>query len=99
MVAKISQGKEFLSGNLVPYVWINVETDADAEKYLVSANASRSDLPLIVLKDGNALTDPSLTALASAVGLQQKAREMYDVLIIGAGPVGLQLRYMAPAKD
>ncbi|HNP23357.1 MAG TPA: FAD-dependent oxidoreductase [Panacibacter sp.] len=82
--------KEFLSGNLVPYVWINVETDADAEKYLVSANASRSDLPLIVLKDGNALTDPSLTALASAVGLQQKAsKEMYDVLIIGAGPAGL----------
>lgn len=82
--------KEFLSGNLVPYVWMNIETDADAEKYLLSANASKSELPLIVLKDGTTLTDPSLTALASAVGLQQKAsKEMYDVLIIGAGPAGL----------
>ncbi|MDH4091981.1 MAG: FAD-dependent oxidoreductase [Cyclobacteriaceae bacterium] len=82
--------KEFLSGNLVPYLWMDIESDADAEKYLISANASKSDLPLVVLKDGSFLTDPSLTELAERVGLQQKAsKEMYDVLIIGAGPSGL----------
>jgi len=82
--------KEFLSGNLVPYAWMDIEQDADAEKYLISANISRSDLPLVVLKDGSTLTDPSLTDLAGGVGLKQKAsKEMYDVLIIGAGPAGL----------
>ncbi len=82
--------KEFLSGNLVPYIWMDVEGDEEAEKYLVSAAVSRSNLPLVVLKDGSFLTDPSLPELASAVGLQQKAtKEMYDVLIIGAGPAGL----------
>jgi thioredoxin reductase (NADPH) len=36
------------------------------------------------------MNDPSLPDLASGVGLQQKAtKEMYDVLIIGAGPAGL----------
>src|SRR6478735_11982743 len=30
--------KEFLSGNLVPYIWMDVEADEDAEKYLISAN-------------------------------------------------------------
>ncbi len=36
------------------------------------------------------LPDPSLPDLAERVGLQQKAsKEMYDVLIIGAGPAGL----------
>jgi thioredoxin reductase (NADPH) len=82
--------KDFLSGNLVPYIWMNVEEDTEAEKYLVSAHASTSDLPLVVLKDGAFMKDPSLTELASGLGLQQKAtKEMYDVLIIGAGPSGL----------
>jgi thioredoxin reductase (NADPH) len=82
--------KEFLSGNLVPYIWMNIEKDEEAEKYLLSANVSRSDLPLVVLKDGSCLIDPSLPDLAAGVGLQQKAtKEIYDVLIIGAGPAGL----------
>jgi thioredoxin reductase (NADPH) len=82
--------KEFLSGNLVPFLWMDIETNNDAEKYLTSANATRSDLPLVVLKDGSFLTDPTINDLASMVGLQQKASaKMYDVLIIGAGPSGL----------
>ena len=82
--------KEFLSGNLVPYIWLDVEHDAEAEKYLVSAQVSKSALPLVVLKDGSFLTDPSLSELAGRIGLQSKAsKEMYDVLIIGAGPAGL----------
>jgi len=82
--------KEFLSGNLVPYIWMDVENDEEAEKYLLSANGSKSDLPLVIFKDGSFINDPSLPDLAERVGLQQKAsKEMYDVLIIGAGPAGL----------
>ena len=82
--------KEFLSGNLVPFMWMDVENSDEAEKYLTSTNVSKSDLPLVVLKDGSFLSDPSLPDLATRVGLQQKALEkMYDVVIIGAGPSGL----------
>ncbi|HAY33088.1 MAG TPA: FAD-dependent oxidoreductase [Ignavibacteria bacterium] len=82
--------KEFLSGNLIPYIWMDIESDEEAEKYLTSANVTRSDLPLIILKDGTFIKDPTVTNLAACVGLQQKAaKEMYDVLIIGAGPAGL----------
>lgn len=82
--------KEFLSGNLVPFLWMDAESNADAEKYIASSGISKSDLPLVVLKDGAFLTDPSLPALASRVGLRQKPEEkMYDVIIIGAGPAGL----------
>src|SRR5215467_12535931 len=34
--------KEFLAGNLVPFLWMDIENDAEAEKYVTSANASRS---------------------------------------------------------
>jgi len=82
--------KEFLAGNLVPYIWMDIENDAESEKYLASTNASRSSLPIVVLQNGSFLVDPSLADLAAGVGLQQKAsKEMYDVLIIGAGPAGL----------
>jgi thioredoxin reductase (NADPH) len=82
--------KEFLSGNLVPYLWMDIESNADAEKYLISANVTKSGLPLVILKDGTVLKDPEFTEVAAKVGLQSKASQtMYDVLIIGAGPAGL----------
>jgi thioredoxin reductase (NADPH) len=82
--------KEFLSGNLVPFLWMDVDSDKDAEKYLTSANVSASDMPLVVLKDGTFMVDPSLPDLAARIGLQHIAdQKMYDVLIIGAGPAGL----------
>ena len=82
--------KEFLSGNLIPYIWIDVENNSKAEKYLVSAGVSAESLPLVVLKDGSWMSDPSLSGLAQRIGLQQIAlQKMYDVLIIGGGPAGL----------
>lgn len=82
--------KEFLSGNLIPYLWMDVENNAEAEKYLLSTNVKFDSLPLVVLKDGTWLSDPALPDLAKSIGLKQTASEkMYDVLIIGGGPAGL----------
>ncbi len=69
---------------------MDIESNEEAEEYLRSANVTRVDLPLVVMKDGSFMTDPSLPELAARIGLQQTATEtMYDVLIIGAGPAGL----------
>jgi thioredoxin reductase (NADPH) len=82
--------KEFLSGNLVPYLWMDVEENKEAEEYLASVNATPSNLPVVILRDGSQLVDPDLPQLASRVGLQQKpTAAMYDVMIVGAGPAGL----------
>ncbi len=82
--------KEFLSGNLIPYLWMDVECNKGAEKYITSASVTLADLPLVILKDGSFIADPSLSSLASGIGLQLTAtKEIYDVLIIGGGPAGL----------
>jgi thioredoxin reductase (NADPH) len=82
--------KEFLSGNLIPYQWLDAENDVECQKYLTSTNQTLSNLPLVILKDGKFLCDPSINELASSAGLKQiPAEKMYDVLIIGAGPAGL----------
>jgi thioredoxin reductase (NADPH) len=87
---KSHQLKEFLSGNLIPYIWLDIEKDDDAKKYLDTTDTNLETLPLLVLKDGSWLTNPTMTELANKIGLQQTASEkMYDVLIIGGGPAGL----------
>jgi thioredoxin reductase (NADPH) len=63
---------------------MDIENNEDAEQYLLSANASKAELPLVVLKDGSFIIDPSLPELAARTGLQQTASaKMYDVIIIG----------------
>ena len=69
---------------------INVETDADAEKYLVSANASRSDLSIDRFKGWKCIDRSFFNSACFRRWLYSKkqAKEMYDVLIIGAGFCG-----------
>jgi thioredoxin reductase (NADPH) len=82
--------KEFLSGNLIPYIWLDAENNNEADKYLVSTGRNFDALPLVVMKDGKVLSDPTLPELAEKIGLQQTPlQKMYDVLIIGGGPAGL----------
>jgi len=84
------QIKEFLSGNLVPYQWLDVESNPEAEEYLAGTGVSKSDLPLVILRGGSHLVNPTLSELAAGAGLkQQAAATMYDVVIVGAGPAGL----------
>jgi thioredoxin reductase (NADPH) len=84
------QVKDFLSGNLIPYQWLDVE-DSDAGKELLDLNKIETkDLPAIFFEDGTCLINPGLQAVGEKTGMRSKAtKTMYDVTIIGAGPSGL----------
>ena len=80
--------KDFLSGNLVPYRWYDVE--GDGSKLMGENDLDRSRLPAVILEDGEVLQDPELTELAQRAGMPSTAGgELYDVVIVGAGPAGL----------
>ncbi|GAA4917077.1 FAD-dependent oxidoreductase [Mucilaginibacter defluvii] len=83
--------KDFLAGNLVPYQWLDVRTDKDGQKLLANNGLSEADLPVVLLEDGSVLSMPGLAELAGRIGLnpQIERRDIYDVVIIGAGPAGL----------
>jgi len=82
--------KEFLAGNLVPYQWMDVEKNKDAMQLLEINNYQLKDLPVIFFEDGSSLQCPSLKDLATKAGLSPSLKnDMYDVVIIGAGPAGL----------
>ncbi len=82
--------KDFLTRNLAPYRWLDVELSTEAQELLRIAGAGPSDLPLVVLPDGQSLTKPDLAELAARIGLKQHAElKSYDLVIVGAGPAGL----------
>ena len=84
--------KDFLAGNLRPYKWLDLDTNPKAAELLAAYHLSsdKTELPVVVFEDGDILVRPSLQDLASKVGLNPNAQtELYDVVIIGAGPAGL----------
>lgn len=82
--------KDFLSGNLRPYQWIDVENNPKAEELLNLHQIDQKCLPAIIFQDGTCMEQPDLKALAERIGMNPNAQsDMYDVVIIGAGPAGL----------
>ncbi len=82
--------KDYLAGNLIPYSWFDIENNPEAKTLLEVNNLTNSDLPLIIYEDGNCTTKPTIRQIAEKTGLNlQIKNEVYDVVIIGAGPAGL----------
>ncbi len=83
--------REFLSRNGQPFVYQDVETDPSVQAMLDSFHIGVSEVPVIVCRGGHVLKNPSLEGLATALGLAGSfdAKEVHDVIIVGAGPAGL----------
>jgi thioredoxin reductase (NADPH) len=82
--------KEFFAGNLIPYLWLDVETNDKAKELLTLSGIDSKDLPAVFFEDGSYLINPSPLSLAGKIGLRAQASDtLYDVVIIGAGPAGL----------
>lgn len=82
--------KDFLSGNLFPFQWLDVTTNEKANELLQLNNIDPSQLPVVFYEDGSYSVDPQLPDIALKVGLNPTASsDLYDVAIIGAGPSGL----------
>jgi thioredoxin reductase (NADPH) len=82
--------KDFLSGYMVGYQWLDYEKDVEA-KVLLEANGFKADdLPVVICPDGKAVAKPDKPDLARHLGLLVDAQQdLYDVVVVGAGPAGL----------
>ncbi|HVW14103.1 MAG TPA: FAD-dependent oxidoreductase [Mucilaginibacter sp.] len=82
--------KDFLAGNLIPYRWYDFENDPEAKTLLEANKLSADALPLIIYDDGTCAAKPTIRQIAEKTGLSPQIKnEIYDVVIIGAGPAGL----------
>jgi thioredoxin reductase (NADPH) len=82
--------REFLARNLVPYRWLDIESDPQAAALLEVAQLDAGSLPVLVLDDGEVLVRPDLHEVGARIGLRARAeRAAYDLVVVGAGPAGL----------
>lgn len=82
--------KDYLGSNLIPYRWLDVQSHPEAANMLSINNLCNDDLPLVFFDDGSYLTKPSIKDIAAKIGKNPETmHDIYDVVIIGAGPAGL----------
>ncbi len=82
--------KDFLTGNLIPYRWFDIELNKEAADLINVHKIENDELPAVLFEDGTLLKCPTEINIGEKIGLKSTAsQELYDVVIIGAGPAGL----------
>jgi len=82
--------KDYLAGNLVPYIWLDIEKNPEGRRILELNGLPEECLPIVLLDDGLILKQPDIYTLAENIGTNPEiTADVYDVVVIGAGPAGL----------
>ncbi len=91
--------KDFLARNRMPYQWLDIEKDPQAQELVDSVRNGDKRLPVVFMADGSTLIDPENIELAQACGLQTEAsQQFYDMIVVGGGPAGLAAAVYATSE-
>src|SRR3954468_12359093 len=61
--------KDFLTRNQLPFKWLELDRDAEADRLLEAHDGDSERLPLVITEAGDVLQSPSIAELAGAFGL------------------------------
>jgi thioredoxin reductase (NADPH) len=89
----------FLRRNGHPYHVVSADHDESAAALMEQAGAATADA-LVVCPDGGVLLNPTEEALAHCIGMTDTAAddELFDVVVVGAGPAGLATAVYAASE-
>jgi len=94
--------REFLTRNGHPFVYMDLDADADAQELLDRFHVQRHEIPVLVCGGGRAaaLRNPSIQQLADRLGLNAHidGSQVRDLIIVGAGPAGLAAAVYAASE-
>jgi thioredoxin reductase (NADPH) len=82
--------RDFLQRNRMPYQWLDLEQDEEAETLLHALSLQPTDTP-VVINGGEVLRNPSNAQVAAALGLGAAGAPppLCDLVVVGGGPAGL----------
>ena len=92
--------RDFAQRNAIPYRFMDVETDPEAEVLLREMGVPPSETPIVVGQMGKSHRNPSNEQFASCAGLTVEVEpgHVYDLVIVGAGPAGLAASVYAASE-
>jgi thioredoxin reductase (NADPH) len=92
--------RDFATRNAVPVLWIDLDTDKEAEALLQQFNIPASATPIVLGSDGEWVSNPSNADFARCMGLEAtlEADHVYDLVVVGAGPAGLAASVYAASE-
>jgi len=82
--------RDFLAKNRVLFTWLDLESDPEVNLLLQRFGLSEADTPVVACGHKLLLRNPSNSKLVEAIGIRRPLQnEVYDLVVIGAGPAGL----------
>lgn len=91
--------RDFMEKNNLWHNFIDIDKNKGALDLLNNFNLTRNDLPVLIDGNKNIIANPSLNQLAWYTGIQADfENEVFDVLVVGAGPAGLAASVYAASE-
>ena len=92
--------RDFATRNGIPFTWIDLETDEQAETLLREFNIPPSATPVVLGKHGKFALNPSIAEFGHCAGLDitLDPREIHDLIVVGGGPAGLAAAVYAASE-
>jgi thioredoxin reductase (NADPH) len=92
--------REFLTRNVHPYTYIDLDREADWQPVLDRFHVTDKDVPVVVCRGEIVLRNPSNQQLAKCLGFNAAldATRVHDLVVIGAGPAGLAAAVYAASE-
>lgn len=63
-----SRVRRFFEKNNIPYKWVDIDNDKDAEEFVISTNHGIRSVPTIIFEDGSILVEPTDGDLMQKLG-------------------------------
>ncbi len=92
--------RDFATRNAIPFTWIDLESDEQAETLLRQFGVPPSATPVVIGREGRYLANPTVAELAQCAGLEATIdpSELHDLVVVGAGPAGLAAAVYAASE-
>ena len=78
--------KEFLTRNVHPYTYVDLDQDADVQTLLDRFHVTEADVPVVVCRGELVLRNPSNEEIATCLGFNATidAAQIHDLVVVGA---------------
>jgi thioredoxin reductase (NADPH) len=92
--------REFLTRNGHPFTYVDLDTDKISQELLDRFDVKPDQVPVVICNSGSVLRNPTNQELANCLGMNVSidSSQMWDVIIVGAGPSGLAAAVYAASE-